>query len=432
MKSKFALIIIGFMVLLSSCISIPKGAIVIQSEGVQKEDTQFPMAKDEIGTAYDRENEDLYSQMAKGETKWSALGTLDAGEIGVADTLLVLDTSDTSMAGTGTQKQYAWSSLKSDMKDYTDTLYPPLSISSSTSLITLSSSGCFKIGNATDSFDFCEDGSGNFTLSITDGSSDGNIWFSLGTMTIEDEGDFAQTGTSDGDYFNINAYDVNGTAYQSLLRPVASNTPHLEIGPPTNFLKVAQDGTVTFEGTAGFGADEVKSADINTIVDSIVWDAAAIIADGTQCSAATSGQINSGPYISYIVCTSNDSASMYGSVDMPDSWDAGTVTFELTIIDENASPGDYYSFDVAAMSRGSSDSVDSTWGSESGIDFNLTSGVAQHDIVTQTSGAVTVNGATAGDTLFWRIQVDAGGTDATVANIYIHQVKMEYTSNVGD
>lgn len=76
--------------------------------------------------------------------------------------------------------------------------------------------------------------------------------FTTGTITVSDTAILAQTGTSADDYFSLAAYDVDGTAYVSFLRPVAGNTPYIEVGPATNFLKVAQDGTVTLEGSATF------------------------------------------------------------------------------------------------------------------------------------------------------------------------------------
>ena len=55
--------------------------------------------------------------------KWSDYDSMTAGTIADADTFMVLDVSDTTMAATGTQKQYPWSVLKADAKTYFDTLY---------------------------------------------------------------------------------------------------------------------------------------------------------------------------------------------------------------------------------------------------------------------------------------------------------------------
>ena len=48
-------------------------------------------------------------------TKWSDYGDYSAGEILDADTFLVRDVNDTSLAATGTQKEYPWSVMKADI-----------------------------------------------------------------------------------------------------------------------------------------------------------------------------------------------------------------------------------------------------------------------------------------------------------------------------
>jgi hypothetical protein len=47
--------------------------------------------------------------------KWSDYGSLSSGNIVDTDTFLLLDVSDPSLGATGTQKQYAWSAMKSDI-----------------------------------------------------------------------------------------------------------------------------------------------------------------------------------------------------------------------------------------------------------------------------------------------------------------------------
>lgn len=48
-------------------------------------------------------------------TKWSDYGELSTGTIADGDDILVRDVSDTTMAATGTQKRYLWSSIKDSM-----------------------------------------------------------------------------------------------------------------------------------------------------------------------------------------------------------------------------------------------------------------------------------------------------------------------------
>lgn len=47
--------------------------------------------------------------------KWSDFGELTSGNVVDGDDFLVRDVSDTAMAGTGTQKRFSWSSLKTDL-----------------------------------------------------------------------------------------------------------------------------------------------------------------------------------------------------------------------------------------------------------------------------------------------------------------------------
>ena len=49
--------------------------------------------------------------------KWSDYTELTAGNIADTDTFLVLDESDTTLAATGTQKQYEWETMVQDMHD---------------------------------------------------------------------------------------------------------------------------------------------------------------------------------------------------------------------------------------------------------------------------------------------------------------------------
>ena len=177
-------------------------------------------------------------------------------------------------------------------------------------------------------------------------------------------------------------------------------------------------------------ATGLPSGGITTIVESIYWPAAAISADGTQCADPAQAVINSGPEIYTIICTDNDASQMEGHVNMPDGWDAGTVAFTLEYI-QTAADTSALNADVKAMCRGAGETVNSTFGSEVAIDDAAVTG---SNAIDQTdSAAVTANGTcAAGDSLFWRIELDATGTTTAVATLHFVGVKMEYTSNVGD
>lgn len=174
----------------------------------------------------------------------------------------------------------------------------------------------------------------------------------------------------------------------------------------------------------------ITSAKIATIVDSIFWDSGGMVADGTQCADPAKVTINSGPAQYTIICADNDASTMYGHIVMPDSWDGGTVTLELEYL-QTAADTNVLNADVCMQCRGAGETVNSTWGTEVAIDDAAVSGsnIVDHT----TSGAVTPNGTcAAGDTLYWRVQLDATGTTTAVATLHFLGAKVEYTSNVGD
>lgn len=177
-------------------------------------------------------------------------------------------------------------------------------------------------------------------------------------------------------------------------------------------------------------ANAVESTMINTIVDSVVWNAAGTNSDGTLCADPTETTINSGPITYTTICTDNDASTIYGHAVMPDSWDAGTVVMESeyvqTAVDTNALNGD-----IACMCRGAGEAINNTWGAEVSIDDAAVTG--SNGVDTTTSAAMTCNGACGGgDTLFWRYQIDATGTTTATSTLHFLGWKMEYTSNVGD
>ena len=59
-----------------------------------------------------------------GKTKWSEYGDYSAAEILDADTFLVRDVNDTTLAATGTQKEYPWSVMKTDLEVWLESLSP--------------------------------------------------------------------------------------------------------------------------------------------------------------------------------------------------------------------------------------------------------------------------------------------------------------------
>lgn len=185
-----------------------------------------------------------------------------------------------------------------------------------------------------------------------------------------------------------------------------------------------------YAGTTGITIDSSGNVTLsNAMLEtrSFWFGAGALSTDGTQCTDPAERTVNSGPKTWAVNCADNAGSILYGSVTMPDSYNGGTVTFELVAENENATPSGNLDMDFSAMCRGDSDAVNSTWGTgvQALVGFDT-----QYDIEMATTAAVTPDGTcAAGDTLFWRAVMDATGTTSQVADLYIFGVKMEYPTN---
>lgn len=150
---------------------------------------------------------------------------------------------------------------------------------------------------------------------------------------------------------------------------------------------------------------------------SIYFGAGSLSTDGTQCAApAEATPVASGPKLWTIVCADNDGSTIHGSVRMPANWDAGTVTFTHVYLQTAADTG-VLNGDISAQCKGNGEAVSSTYGTEIAIDDAAVVGSGSNDMTT--SAAVTANGTcAAGDMLYWKYQVDAGGTTTAVATLH--------------
>jgi hypothetical protein len=190
--------------------------------------------------------------------------------------------------------------------------------------------------------------------------------------------------------------------------------------------KIADDGI----DSEHYNDGSVDAIHLANLTKSMYWGAAGMSSDGTQCADPTEVTINSGPKLYTIICTDNDAAIMNGHTVMPDGWDAGTVTFELSYI-QTAADTSALNLDVSAQCHGAGETVDSTFGTEVAIDDAAVTGSNAVDATT--SAAVTAAGTcAAGDILFWQIELDATGTTTAVATLHFVGVKMEYGWNPAD
>jgi len=279
-------------------------------------------------------------------------------------------------------------------------------------------------------------------LATADALTESDVWLT-GTASSWTAG--AVTAT-DGTFLNLSAINASSTT-EGLRVPqntsCSAATAEGEVCWDTDgdALYMGNGSTTTQIGGAaagvedtafgtGWNGDTANAPSQNAVYDMLsvrqmYWGASSMSADGTQCANPAEATLNSGPKTYTVICTDNDASTIYGHTVMPDGWDGGTVTFELEYL-QSAADTNVLNSDVAAMCRGAGETINNTWGTEIAIDDAAVSGsnIVDHT----TSAAVTANGTcAAGDTLFWRIQLDATGTTTAVATLHLMGVKATYT-----
>lgn len=188
------------------------------------------------------------------------------------------------------------------------------------------------------------------------------------------------------------------------------------------------DPTPQIDGS-DFVADSIPSSSLDTEIRSMYWGAGAMSADGTNCADPAEVTIGTWGKQYSVICTDSDSSTITGTTHMPDGWNAGTVTFALSYI-QDAVDISALNADVAARCVGTGETP-LAYGTEVAIDDAAVTGSDAIDVTT--SAAVTAAGTcAAGDALQWQIQLDATGTTTDVTTLNLIGVKMEYTSTVGD
>lgn len=160
------------------------------------------------------------------------------------------------------------------------------------------------------------------------------------------------------------------------------------------------------------------------VTKSIYAAAGGFDVDGTQCTEPARRQINSGPRKKALNCADNNSSVFEFSLNMPDAWNAGTITVEPQIENENATPSGNWVADFSCQCRGDSDAINSTWGTAQTVTIALDT---QYDEEHATSAAITPNGGcAAGDSLYCRGVIVAASTTTQMADTYVLGVKVEY------
>jgi hypothetical protein len=277
------------------------------------------------------------------------------------------------------------------------------------------------------------------TLTVPNGllTDDGSGAVSLASPTVTLDNAFDNGKTIDGANSLANAFRIGDGTTPVCIYTDASLGP--QVRPctdantrtliPTNFTWSLYDE----EGAANIETIDPDAASVKAVytygtnykpLKSIWFGAGSCSTDGTQASAPAEVTINSGPKLWTIITTDNDAATIYCSVKMPDSWDAGTLTFTHSYI-QTAADTSALNGDIAAQCRGNGEAPSSTWGTEVAIDDAGVTGSNQNDFTT--SAAVTPAGTcAAGDMLYIRYQLDATGTTTAVATLHHLGFLMKY------
>jgi len=251
----------------------------------------------------------------------------------------------------------------------------------------------------------------------TPGGSDTQVQFNDSSAFGGDAG-LTYNKTTDALTVGTGAGTITGAAGGVDLVLGASDVATIGDGGTTDYWKFDENGVMTPEGAATI-----------ELLHSEYWGAERISSDGTQCTAAAEVTFAGGPKLYAISCADNAASIIYGSRVMEDSWNAGTVTFEITVW-HGTTETITYAGDFSAQCRGPGDIPSSSWGTAVAADVSITTA---DQIEVATTAAVTANGTcAAGDMLFWRWVMDDTTCPANCANTDIFGVKMEYLANDAD
>jgi hypothetical protein len=154
--------------------------------------------------------------------------------------------------------------------------------------------------------------------------------------------------------------------------------------------------------------------------------------DCAQCVAATGVElVTNGPITQAIACADSDDGTISGSWVMPDGWDGGTVTFEVTLGQISAAVTRFdMDFEGQCIGHGEDFLAFAGTGEQQATVIL----VADDDMLQATTAAVTLNGTTCegGDLLVWQGAIDAWDHTAVGTEVVIVGVKMEFGTTVGD
>lgn len=203
----------------------------------------------------------------------------------------------------------------------------------------------------------------------------------------------------------------------------SSNVGWIIHAPTGNLIPNATTETIGESGSQVpvIWVTDIKSATGFRTTESFPLNATAV--DGVQCVKADTA-LASMPKVPTITCADNGAGIVAGVWTAPDGWSAGAIDFELVGVNTNAAPSGVTGFDVSCRCTSDGDLLSSTFGSAGNADQTWTT----QDVQEQWGATVTCAGScAAGDTVYWKIVVDATATTTTqTADVFLAGVKIEY------
>jgi len=280
----------------------------------------------------------------------------------------------------------------------------------------------------------CTDFDPTGAVDLTNASS-----VSLGVLTFDDEILGLRTGTSAADFFEFGAYDVDGTAYEGLMRFVAGDTIYGYLGDnQTNAWRWDESGNLTFQGTADIDlpANSVDTADVGDnqitaakIVDMYAYQEIPVgwMQDGTSAPDALDDASTRSPYAYRTFAHDADEDLNFVWI-VPADLSGSTIQFRVYYLVTNATgpSSEGVAFGLSGVSLGDNDATNGAKGTVVVItDPTITA--AQHDVlITGWSGDVTVTNIAAGEVAelaLIRDVSDAADDYAQVVGVFMIQIR---------
>jgi hypothetical protein len=171
-------------------------------------------------------------------------------------------------------------------------------------------------------------------------------------------------------------------------------------------------------------------------IKTLSFTADALYPQGGAAVITNSALVSGGLVAPYITVTDSDSTGFYRYVVMPPTWDGGTVTATVTVVNVNATPANTFEVDVSGACYPSGTLIPTTISTTGEQPATVTFGASgscgasacnQNDPASATTAAITINGTPAGGNFCgFQAQVDATATTETVTGIKVVQMDIHY------